>query len=441
MSEIIKEKKQGSLKKQLFIVTLIPLLIMTVAFVITAKISVDNVLVKNTNKELKETAHIALELYDQAYPGYFDIADMNTETGTFDVVKGGVSVLDTNDILDRLKKEKNVDISIFLSNTRVISTLMDINGRRYIASVIGKSANAPARVDAEVLKGGIARFYKDVQLGEDSCFVYYEPLLGENDVVIGMVGVAKKAKDVEAGAIAELWPIVAVAAVCALVFALIIITSVRKISDRLKGVETFVGKIAKGTFNNDIPKSVTVVNDEITSLADSGREMQEALRKLVECDTLTGLNNRRFSNNKLNAIHQSAERNGTTYCLGICDIDHFKSINDTYGHEAGDEVLKAVANLLKIGMGGNGYVARWGGEEFIVMFPNKDLTEAEAVLNNIRVSIQDSEIQYESRTIRVTLSSGVTESRPGESTDDALKRADANLYYAKEHGRNQVIAK
>ena len=440
MTDKVKEKKQGSLKNQIFAVTLIPLFILTIAIVATAKYSVDKAMISNVKKDLKETANIVLELYDQAYPGEFHIENMNQETGEFNLMKGEADIIDTNEILDDLKVAKGEDISIYIANVRVLSTLMDSESKRYIATVNKNVALAPARVDLEVYKGGAAKFYEGINLGDEECCVYYEPLYDSADQVIGMVAVAKKTAEVKSGAFVNLWPIVAVAAAGALLFAVIIITSTKKISDRLKGVEKFIGKVATGTFDNEISKNVTEKYDEITSLAQSGISMQDSIRRLVECDPLTGLNNRRFGNNKLATIRDLAERTGSPYCLGICDIDHFKRVNDTYGHEAGDEILKAVADQLKIGMGGNGYVARWGGEEFMVIFPNKTKDESEKILNNIRESIEAMETEYLDQNIKVTMSGGVTDGREGESNDDTLKRADENLYYAKEHGRNRIVA-
>ena len=440
MADKTKEKKQGSLKNQIFAVTLIPLFLLTIVIVVTAKYSVDKAMISNVKKDLKETAKITLELYDQAYPGEFHIENMNQETGEFNLMKGEADIIDTNEILDDLKVAKGEDISIYIANVRVLSTLMDADSNRYIATVNKNVALAPARVDLEVYKGGVAKFYEGINLGEEECCVYYEPLRDDGDNVIGMVAVAKKTEEIKAGALVNLWPIVAVAAAGALIFAVIIITSTKKISDRLKGVERFIGKVATGAFDNEISKNVTEKYDEITSLAQSGITMQDSIRRLVECDPLTGLNNRRFGNNKLATIRDLAERTGSPFCLGICDIDHFKRVNDTYGHEAGDEILKAVAEQLKLGMGGNGYVARWGGEEFMVIFPNKTKEESEKILNNIRESIEAMETQYLEDTIKVTMSGGVTDGRAGESDDDTLKRADENLYYAKEHGRNRIVA-
>lgn len=434
------EKKQRSLKNHLFLVSLIPLIVLTVAIIYAAFFSVNQVLIDNVKNDLMRTAQITLDIYDKAYPGEYAIENMDSSTGEFDLLKGGVDIIDTNDILDEIKDIQDVDVSIYISNVRVLSTLMDVNGNRFIASVTKNNALAPSRVGADVYKGGAAMFYQDVKLGDDECCVYYEPIYNDDKSVIGMIGVAKKTAVIKAGVIGKMWPIALVAIAGALLFAVVIITSVSKVSRRLKGVESFIGKVAKGRFDNDIPKSVTEGNDEISSLASSGKEMQDALRKLVECDTLTGLNNRRYGNNKLTSIRESAEVTGMHFCLGICDIDHFKRVNDTYGHEAGDEVLKAVAEQLKVGMGGHGYVNRWGGEEFMVIFPNKEKDEAKKILDTIRENIQAMEVKYDDNVIKVTLSSGVTGWRSGESNDDTLKRADENLYYAKEHGRNQVIA-
>lgn len=126
-------------------------------------------------------------------------------------------------------------------------------------------------------------------------------------------------------------------------------------------------------------------------------------------------------------------------CLFICDIDHFKRVNDTYGHNAGDAVLRHVADHFKRSSRIRDGIYRWGGEEFIVILPDTDIEEAAEVADRLRVDIMNSVCHFEDLDIKVTMSFGVTRIDPTLSIEDNIKAADEKLYAAKEGGRNRVI--
>ena len=125
--------------------------------------------------------------------------------------------------------------------------------------------------------------------------------------------------------------------------------------------------------------------------------------------------------------------------LFICDIDHFKKVNDTYGHNAGDAVLKHVAEHFRINSRICDGVYRWGGEEFIVVLPDTDITQAADAADRLRVCIMESVCHFEELDIKVTMSFGVTQLDMSKSIEDNIKDADEKLYKAKEGGRNRVI--
>ena len=123
----------------------------------------------------------------------------------------------------------------------------------------------------------------------------------------------------------------------------------------------------------------------------------------------------------------------------ICDIDHFKRVNDTWGHNAGDAVLKHVANTYLSLIGIDDGVFRWGGEEFIMLLPGKDMLEAADFAENCRKTIEGSVCHFEDLDIKVTMSFGVSELDATLTTAENVQSADEKLYYAKSHGRNRVI--
>ena len=156
-------------------------------------------------------------------------------------------------------------------------------------------------------------------------------------------------------------------------------------------------------------------------------------------DPLTGLRNRR-------GLHTYYERriatnkNFDSTAIIMCDIDHFKRVNDTYGHNAGDEVLKHVANTLSNSIGIDDGAFRWGGEEFILLLSHKHMDDAAEFAENLRKAIEADVITFEGTDIKITMSFGVSEIDPSLTTEENVEGVDAKLYYAKEHGRNRVIS-
>ena len=122
----------------------------------------------------------------------------------------------------------------------------------------------------------------------------------------------------------------------------------------------------------------------------------------------------------------------------IIDADHFKTVNDTYGHPAGDEVLRQLAAILLRSIRDIDLVCRWGGEEFVVMLIGVDATRASLVAERIRAGSAEARIESDGQEVRATVSVGVTDCRPEETIDGAVARADRGLYLAKSGGRNRV---
>ena len=167
------------------------------------------------------------------------------------------------------------------------------------------------------------------------------------------------------------------------------------------------------------------------------KETEEKLFKQASTDTLTGLYNRRQFEAMVAQAMASAQRYQTPYCVMMSDIDHFKSVNDTYGHEAGDVVLKEVAHLMQTTFRTSDIIGRFGGEEFIVFFTNTDINGAKIAAEHFRQAVEQAHIEAEGKHIPVTISLGLTDTQNNDLMR-LTKEADLALYYSKEHGRNQV---
>lgn len=158
-------------------------------------------------------------------------------------------------------------------------------------------------------------------------------------------------------------------------------------------------------------------------------------------DTLTGLSTRTGFSQSFSKVVSLCRRLGQSLSLAILDIDHFKSVNDTYGHDAGDLVLRDVASIMSQSLRGSDILARWGGEEFVILFPDTDLKGATSVLEKILRKVRDEDFPTrDGRTFRVTFSAGAVEVKDDITVEDAVARADIFLYHAKSAGRNRVVS-
>ena len=165
---------------------------------------------------------------------------------------------------------------------------------------------------------------------------------------------------------------------------------------------------------------------------------QQAL-KLAYTDPLTQINNRTSFNDTVKREMSFAMRNDKSLALIFLDIDHFKSINDNFGHEYGDVTLTAMAKWIKQSLRGSDIVFRLGGEEFVILLSNTDLSGAKLLAERIRGSIERRTLAFGMEVVRVTASLGVSVLRAEDSVDSFVKRADNAMYNAKRNGRNQVM--
>ena len=167
-------------------------------------------------------------------------------------------------------------------------------------------------------------------------------------------------------------------------------------------------------------------------------EALSRIRELAIRDELTGLFNRRHMLELLHTERSRADRSEQPWCLCMVDVDHFKGINDRHGHGVGDEVLRSLALIIRDGLRDCDHVARWGGEEFLILLPNTALDEALLVVERIRQSMHKAGVSRLVPDLRVTLSAGVSQVCPEEALPQTIDRADQALYRAKACGRNRT---
>ncbi len=197
-----------------------------------------------------------------------------------------------------------------------------------------------------------------------------------------------------------------------------------------------IGRLAQ-SFNRMVLslRETMASRDELTAEIEKRREIEEELKVLSTVDELTQLYNRRAFNDFLAQMIVQAQRYNEPLSIAMLDFDHFKKINDRLGHTVGDSVLKQLAEIIQANIRASDVLARWGGEEFILLMPKITLADAARVMDRLRLIVADEEFVGGST---VTISVGVTELRPGDGFDDLLKRVDEAQYRAKASGRNNV---
>ena len=270
-------------------------------------------------------------------------------------------------------------------------------------------------------------------------YACYEPVLNKNGEMVCIVGVAVMHDVISNNSKDAVVTIIAISIVCMILATIFINVYTGAIIESIKKIDRFLNGMIKGELSNEMPSDVLQRKDELGSAAKSVVEMQNAIRILVEKDPLTGIYNRRSGNARLKKIISQAEISGMPFSVVLGDIDFFKKVNDTYGHEAGDIVLKKVCEIMKKYMVGKGFVARWGGEEFLLIFSKTDVKETAEIMEEVLDTIRNTTIEYNNMVIKVTMTFGVVRGDAQTEFAELLKKADDRLYYGKTNGRNRII--
>jgi diguanylate cyclase (GGDEF)-like protein len=223
-----------------------------------------------------------------------------------------------------------------------------------------------------------------------------------------------------------------------------ILHSLKNLQANLRHLTWKTQQIALGDFSQrvdfmgEFSKSFNSMVEQLAAAREELLRKNEELDRTSRTDPLTGLTNRRGADEMLKKESHRASRSNKHFVTIIADIDHFKRINDTYGHDAGDAILVAVSGVLLDHVRKEDLCARWGGEEFLVLLTEVELPVALAAAERLRLSIEATETLHNGANLRVTISAGMSVYSEGEDIESCIKRSDLCLYKAKESGRNQV---
>jgi diguanylate cyclase len=197
----------------------------------------------------------------------------------------------------------------------------------------------------------------------------------------------------------------------------------------------------RGQREQEIAARLQGLSERVVSMENEAQDYREHLeeqRQRALIDPLTGLPNRAAWTERLDQAVAAQAAQGDSLVLAMIDLDHFKSVNDNYGHLAGDKVLKIIATQLRKYLRADDFIARFGGEEFVLLLPATTLAEGAQVLEGLRSAVADSPFHFKGQRVSITASMGATALKIGEKSELALKRADQALYQAKNNGRNRI---
>ncbi|MBQ8971153.1 MAG: diguanylate cyclase [Lachnospiraceae bacterium] len=418
-----------SLYGALLSVTLIPLVLYGLVVTVYSSMSLVKDVQTEAESNLRNVCLTLAETYKELYDGDYNVVIYGDDV---DFYKGDHQLNDEYEMLDAIHDQTGLDISMFFYDTRLLTTIRDKDGNRYV------NTGANPVIVSDVIGSQTGRFYNNIAIGNEKYYAYYLPLMSnDEETCLGMIGVSETSQTVSQMATAAVLKNIAIMilAMVATGFAIARFTS--GIVLTIKKIMDFTTDIAEGDLSTELDPAVANRSDELGEMGRLVTKLRGSLRRLIERDALTGIFNRRYAVNKL----QEFKKTGIRYSVSIGDIDFFKKFNDTYGHECGDVVLKEVARILRESLQPYGFAARWGGEEFLLVYDNIDGKRAAELTAKTLQNIRDMDVKYEDLVHKVTMSFGVTESEKDRTMDEDINEADVLLYEAKESGRNQVVYK
>lgn len=422
-----RKKTKESLRISLLMVTLIPIIALTIIIVTFTSYRTKKTIRDEEKEAMYDIACLLNGMLDVKYPGDYGLMKSDKYVA---LSKGGVPI-DIYDELEAYYDVTGVEVTIFYNDVRMITTLCDRNDE----SMQGTTSNYV--ITEDVLKGDEGHFYTNVKVGSKLYYAYYEPLHNSDGKACGMIAILKSADTIKHIVNRATIPIYGISALVMLLAGIISVMYSQKIIEHFNSIKKCLVAMEHDNYNVEMNPKLRNRKDELGEMANAVISMRGVIKKFTEVDGLTSVFNRRYSHKRLEEMIKNAKKSGEKYSLCMCDIDYFKKVNDTYGHDAGDMVLIKVAYELKKFMQGKGFVARWGGEEFLLVFDKFDATVSAPLVEQLRMEIQELRFSFDMDK-QITMSFGVADGAHLES-DELVKLADSRLYIAKNNGRNRVV--
>ena len=421
-------ENKGKISYTIQTIATLPLFLFGILVMILSYNRLSGIIFDEVENELANVARSTATLLDVAHPGDYvlkgDIA--------YWLYKGEYDLTDDYTLIDMVKKDTGYEVSLFYQDTRVLTTIRDIEDNRIIGT------GAPSAVLADVLQTGEPKFYSNIIINAASYFAYYMPLHNSDGTVVGMIFVGKPSQKVKYSIQSSVYPLAMMIILALAIVIVCVYLYTKKFVHVLAQIRAFLSDVSSGNLTTELDVCVLSRNDELGDIGRSALSMQRSLRIMVEQDALTALFNRRSANRKLEQLIAKSKGQDTCFCAALGDIDFFKKVNDTYGHDCGDLVLKTISDIMRRHMFHCGFVSRWGGEEFLLVFDRMDLDTALKSLQELLDKIRNTEIAYQDQSLKITMTFGLTAFND-HSMSQLIHDADEKLYQGKENGRNQIV--
>ncbi|MCH5267970.1 MAG: diguanylate cyclase [Lachnospiraceae bacterium] len=413
-------KGKRGIKKRLLTMVLYPILILGVLTIIIGVSLIYAFYSNSIHDELAATTKMMLNCLELTVRG-----DYQYEDGM--LVKGEINITDST-MLYRIKEESQIDTTIFWQDERILTTMESDSG----ISAVGTKADED--VIGQVLEQGNPYFSRNVEVLGEKYIGYYTPMENGSHEIVGMIFAGKKKVSVyrDIGKIV-IW-FVAFSGIAVILATVVSVTYSNKMLLDIATINQYLRNIAEGDLGVTLDERIEERRDEIGEIGTYATKMRKNLQALVEMDPLTSLFNRRSCNRKLLSLMEQED----IFTVVMCDIDYFKKINDNYGHDAGDYVLKEISGILQSSVENQGFASRWGGEEFLLVY-TMPVKEALTKVEDIQKQVRKFPFAYEDKKFKVTMTFGVQE-REGELPyEQLIKEADNKLYVGKNDGRDRIV--
>lgn len=428
-NENVKQPKvKNKLQLSLILMSVVPIMIAGVVFSFFSISVLKSSNADNIYRELNGVCFQVENEFSELYPN-----DYYSAYGRY--FSGDKDISEFLDTLDRFKLHFNSEVSIFFGEERALTTIRDVDGNR----LTGSTQN-DKRIIETVYEGGIWESNDVIILGERYYGVYV-PLFDGTEIK-GMVFAGLTQEKFLKSIRSFYFQITVFMLAIVFVIGTIVILYANKITVMLNAIKDYLGKLVqRQTPDIEMDELVLERSDEIGDLGRYAVNVGEQLKNIIGCDPLTGLYNRRAGRQLLDCLWEKAEKNGRTLSLVMGDIDFFKHVNDTYGHDEGDEVLKTVAEVMKKDISNieDSFAIRWGGEEFMLGFL-LDKKETASVVKHISDDIKAVVFKNKVARFKITMTFGVASKLDNDVIHTMIVRADENLYKGKEDGRDRIVS-
>ena len=419
---------KGSITTSLISLTIWPLFIFWIAVLAISTDLLYESYKKETKSNLNMLIHSIYQSYELLYPGEYNVINGK-------LFKGENELSGQFGFVDYMKRMTGADITIFYGDVSHITTIKGEDGSRATGTA------APEEAVRKVLINGKEFFSDDLVINDERYFSYYMPLVNSESEIIGMMFAGKSRDDAMTDIYRNIVMVCLVEIGIMAIVTVIVLYYSRKVVFSLNETKMFLEKVAKGDLTAQINPYVIEREDEVGEMGRFAVMLRDSITDLVGKDPLTGLYNRRSCDVVLENLMLESRRKGSCFTVAMSDIDFFKRINDTYGHQVGDDVLKMIADVIKAHMKHLGFVFRWGGEEFMIIYEDMGKEKAYGCLSKLRKEISRANLSVNGENISVTVTFGAADFNEESDPEKLISIVDARLYRGKAEGRDRIIYK